>query len=93
MKHPLKRIDYDALAVEEPDEFILTIRLNRPEAANAFNTAMGGAKIGEKLHNQVNRPRHSHEANTTRFIAAPRRGVAGAARTAPTSFAVGCSLV
>jgi enoyl-CoA hydratase len=50
MKHPLQRIEYDALAVEEPERFILILRLNRPEAANAFNTAMG-----RELHDAFSR--------------------------------------
>ena len=33
--------DYPTLALEEPAEHVLRVRLNRPEAANALNTQMG----------------------------------------------------
>lgn len=41
MKHPLQQTKYETLAVENPEDHILIVRLNRPEAANALNTAMG----------------------------------------------------
>ena len=41
MKHALLREPYATLAIEEREEHILVLRLNRPEAANALNTQMG----------------------------------------------------
>ncbi len=41
MKHSLLRAAYDTLAIDEPEEHVFVLRLNRPEASNAMNTQMG----------------------------------------------------
>jgi enoyl-CoA hydratase/carnithine racemase len=46
----MKDLKYETLALEEPDEHILTVRINRPEVRNAIST-----QVGHDLHDVFTR--------------------------------------